>query len=84
MSGGGIGIVSGTIAVPVRKGERVHRASGIIFVSAMMTMAALRAYLAMFGSLSSLLVAIAIAPLVMMIFWIFRIRERYGDSAPTR
>jgi uncharacterized membrane protein len=46
---GGIGIVAGTIAVLVRKGERVHRAFGIVFVIAMMTMSALGAYLAVFG-----------------------------------
>ncbi len=41
-----VGILSGAAALSVRKGERLHRVSGTVFVLAMLTMAATAAYLA--------------------------------------
>ena len=37
--GGSIGLLSGTFAIAVRKGSRLHRASGIVFTIAMLTLA---------------------------------------------
>jgi len=37
--GGTIGLLSGTLAIAVRKGSRLHRASGNVFTIAMLTLA---------------------------------------------
>jgi hypothetical protein len=37
--GGTIGLLSGTFAISVRKGSRLHRASGNVFTIAMLTLA---------------------------------------------
>jgi uncharacterized membrane protein len=37
--GGTIGLLSGTFAIAVRKGSRLHRASGNVFTIAMLTLA---------------------------------------------
>jgi hypothetical protein len=44
--GGGLGLVSGTVAIVARKGERLHRAAGTVFFLSMMVMAIFAAYLA--------------------------------------
>lgn len=46
ISAGGIGILTGYAAVSVRKGERLHRAFGTVFVGAMLIMATMATYLA--------------------------------------
>lgn len=38
IGGGGLGLVSGAVAVTVRKGERLHRAAGTVFFVSMLTM----------------------------------------------
>jgi hypothetical protein len=43
---GGLGILSGAVAVSVRKGQRLHRAFGTVFSLSILTMSALGAYLA--------------------------------------
>lgn len=45
---GSLAIVSGAIALWVRKGERAHRASGTVFFFSMLILSALGAYLAIF------------------------------------
>jgi uncharacterized membrane protein len=45
---GALGILSGAAALSVRKGERLHRACGIVFVISMLTVSGLAAYLALF------------------------------------
>ena len=45
VAGGGIGLVSGTIAVIARKGGRRHRTAGKIFVASMLVMAVFAIYL---------------------------------------
>lgn len=46
IAAGAIGILTGVVAISVRKGELVHRAFGRVFVAFMLTMSALGAYLA--------------------------------------
>jgi uncharacterized membrane protein len=46
ISAGGLGILSGATALAVRKGGRLHRQSGTVFVLAMLTMAAMASFLA--------------------------------------
>jgi uncharacterized membrane protein len=46
VSAGSIGILSGVVAVSVRKGGRLHRAAGNVFFVSMLTMAAMATYLA--------------------------------------
>jgi uncharacterized membrane protein len=43
---GGIGILSGYMAITVRKGERLHRVFGTVFFLAMLTMAAMASFMA--------------------------------------
>lgn len=38
IGGGGLGLVSGAVAIAVRKGERLHRAAGTVFFVSMLTM----------------------------------------------
>ena len=45
---GSLGILSGAVALSVRKGERLHRAFGTVFFISMLTGAALAVYLAIF------------------------------------
>jgi uncharacterized membrane protein len=45
IGGGAIGLVSGTVAVIVRKGGRMHRKAGTVFVSSMVVMAVFGCYL---------------------------------------
>lgn len=45
VSAGSIGFLSGAIALSVRKGERLHRASGTVFFVSMLVMSATAAYL---------------------------------------
>jgi hypothetical protein len=45
VTGGTIGLVSGTIAIFARKGGTLHRTAGIVFVLSMLIMAAFAAYL---------------------------------------
>src|SRR5215813_5201251 len=45
--GGIVGVLSGSMAMVVRKGSRLHRRSGDVFVVSMMTMAAAGAYVAL-------------------------------------
>ena len=44
--GGTIGLLSGTLAIAVRKGSTLHRASGNVFTIAMLTLAFSGLYLA--------------------------------------
>ena len=46
IAGGTVGLVSGTIAIFARKGERVHRAAGTVFFISMLVMAVFAIYLA--------------------------------------
>jgi hypothetical protein len=46
IGGGGIGLLTGAVALTARKGERLHRAFGNIFIVAMLIMAAMASYLA--------------------------------------
>ena len=46
ITGGSIAILSGFAAVLSRKGERLHRAAGVIFVLAMLVMATTASYMA--------------------------------------
>jgi hypothetical protein len=46
IGGGAIGLVSGTVAVIARKGGRLHRKAGTVFVIAMLVMAVFACYLA--------------------------------------
>jgi uncharacterized membrane protein len=46
IAAGGLGLLSGTAALSVRKGERLHRAFGTVFFLSMLTMATLGAYVA--------------------------------------
>jgi uncharacterized membrane protein len=46
IAGGGIGLVTGSVALTVAKGERLHRAFGTVFVAAMLVMAGMGSYLA--------------------------------------
>jgi hypothetical protein len=46
VSAGAVGILSGTAALSVAKGERLHRAFGNVFFVSMLTMSALATYLA--------------------------------------
>jgi hypothetical protein len=48
--GGTIGLLSGTFAMAVRKGSRLHRASGNVFTIAMLTLASSGLYLAILKS----------------------------------
>jgi uncharacterized membrane protein len=48
VSAGILGILSGAAALSVRKGERLHRAFGAVFVLSMLTVSALAVYLAVF------------------------------------
>src|SRR6202020_3245145 len=48
--GGTVGLLSGTFAIAVRKGGRLHRASGNIFTLAMLTLASSGFCLAMLRS----------------------------------
>ena len=59
VSGGTIGLVSGTVAVIAKKGGRVHRAAGTVFFVSMLVMATFAAYLAvvMPGQLVNLIIA---------------------------
>jgi uncharacterized membrane protein len=50
IAAGSIAILSGAAAVSVTKGERLHRAFGIVFFLSMLTTAALAVYLAAFVS----------------------------------
>ena len=45
--GGMIGVLSGSTALVVRKGSRLHRKAGVVFVISMMSMAAAGAYVAL-------------------------------------
>jgi hypothetical protein len=47
IAGGAIGLVSGTVAVFVRKGGALHRKAGAIFVASMLVMGTFAVYLAM-------------------------------------
>ena len=59
VSGGTIGLASGTVAVIARKGGRIHRTAGTIFFVSMLVMATFAAYLAvvMPGQLVNLIIA---------------------------
>ena len=46
IGGGTVGLVSGTVAVFTRKGGRLHRAAGTVFVASMVVMAVFAFYLA--------------------------------------
>jgi hypothetical protein len=46
ITGGAIGLISGFIAISLRKGSNRHRIAGYVFVAAMLTMASAGAYLA--------------------------------------
>lgn len=46
IAGGGIGLVTGSVALTVAKGERLHRAFGTVFVAAMLVMAGMGSFLA--------------------------------------
>jgi uncharacterized membrane protein len=48
--GGSIGLLSGTFAITVRKGSRLHRASGNVFTIAMLTLASSGLFLAILKS----------------------------------
>jgi hypothetical protein len=48
--GGSIGLLSGTFAIAVRKGSRLHRASGNVFTIAMLTLASSGLFLAILKS----------------------------------
>ncbi|MGA8593913.1 MAG: hypothetical protein WB676_04150 [Bryobacteraceae bacterium] len=48
--GGTIGLLSGSIAIAVHKGNRLHRASGNVFTVAMLTLASSGLYLAILKS----------------------------------
>jgi len=48
--GGSIGLLSGAFAMAVRKGSRLHRASGNLFTIAMLTLASSAFYLAILKS----------------------------------
>jgi uncharacterized membrane protein len=48
--GGTTGLLSGTVAMAVRKGNRLHRASGNVFTIAMLTLASSGLYLAILKS----------------------------------
>ena len=47
IAAGSLGLLSGAAALAVRKGERLHRAFGTVFLAAMLIMAATGAYLAL-------------------------------------
>jgi hypothetical protein len=59
VSGGTIGLVSGTVAVIARKGGRIHRMAGTVFFISMLVMATFAAWLAvvMPGQLVNLIIA---------------------------
>jgi len=48
--GGSIGLLSGTVAMAVQKGSRLHRAAGNVFTIAMLTLASSGLYLAILKS----------------------------------
>jgi hypothetical protein len=80
VSGGTIGLVSGTIAVFARKGGRLHRTAGTVFLVSMLVMAAFAAWLAvaMPGQLVNLFIAAFTAYLVVTAWLTVRRREGTG------
>jgi len=66
VSGGALALVSGIVAAFARKGGRVHRMAGIVFVASMLVMAAFAAWLAVVvpGQLVNLIIAAFTAYLI--------------------
>lgn len=81
--GGIIGVLSGSIALIVRKGSRWHRKSGDVFVISMLCMAAAGAYVAFTKSQPSNIIAGAFTFYLVATAWLTVLREGQRDR-PTR
>lgn len=86
ISAGSLGILSGYGAVTVRKGARLHRALGTVFVFSMLTVSTLAVYLALFvppshpgGTPPSASVSVAILTFYLAATAWMTVRRKEGD-----
>jgi uncharacterized membrane protein len=86
---GGIGLVAGYVALSAAKGGTLHRKSGLLFVCAMATLSLTGAWVAFVNAssvsviaglltfyfvISALLPIPVLAPVVVMLYWLWRLR----------
>lgn len=75
---GAIGIITGIIAVSTRKGDRVHRIAGKIFLVAMITAAISALYLAVKSDTPGFIVAAILITYFMLTAWM-AVKRREGE-----
>ena len=76
---GTVGLLSGTVAIAVRKGSRTHAKSGIVFSISMLTLAATGAYIAYSKSQTSNLLAGVLTFYMIATAWMTARRRERGN-----
>jgi hypothetical protein len=76
--GGSIGLLSGTFAIAVRKGGRLHRASGNVFTLAMLTLASSGLCLAILKSQTGNIIGSIITSYMISTAWLAGRRRKLG------
>jgi uncharacterized membrane protein len=78
--GGTIGLLAGTFAMAVRKGSRLHRASGNVFTIAMVTLASSALYLAIMKSQRGNIIGSIVTFYMITTAWLAGRRKNIGRS----
>jgi uncharacterized membrane protein len=78
--GGTVGLLAGTLAIAVRKGGRLHRASGNVFTIAMLTLAASALCLAIMKSQRGNIIGSVVTFYMIMTAWLAGRRRNLGRA----